>query len=156
MPRSKLTPAIQTAICQAVAAGVRVSEASLLAGVSPTTVREWIARGEGRDAARPATERYVRFAAAIKKAKAQDEARRVARINQAGQGGLITDRKVTETVDANGKVTMRVIEEHRTPPDWRADAFHLERAYPETWGRQTRLHLAATVQDQVRMRREPA
>jgi hypothetical protein len=132
---SKLTPAIQTAICNAVAAGVPLSRASILAGVDPATVNEWIRRGEGVNRRRPASPRFVSFARAVEKAKAQDEARRVARINQAGQGGAVTHRKTVETVDKAGQVTRRIIEEHKAPPDWRADAFHLERTRPEEWGR---------------------
>jgi hypothetical protein len=149
MPSSKLTPAIQAAICKAVAAGVRVSEASRLAGVSPVTVRQWVARGEGRSAGRRTIKIYADFAAAINRAKAQDEARRVARIDQAGRGDLVLRRTITETVDKDGKVTKRVIEEHRTAPDWRADAWHLERSRPETWGPKARVHLDAELRAKV-------
>jgi hypothetical protein len=31
------------------------------------------------------------------------------------------------------------------PPDWRADAFYLERAYPERWGRRVQADLSVEV-----------
>jgi hypothetical protein len=143
MPRSrppKLTPAIQRAIAKAVAAGVPVSRAAILANVHPETVLEWMRRGEGRDD-RPSTPLYANFASAIARAKALDEERRVARINQAGQGGAVLYQKTVEMVDAQGKVTRRVIEERKAPPDWAADAWHLERSRPDDWGRKDRIDL---------------
>lgn len=131
--QTKLTPEIQTAICTAVTVGVPYVQAAVLAGVGPSTALEWIQRGEGRHARR-ATTPYAEFAEALARAKAQDMARRVARINQAGQGGAALYEKVIETLDEDGRVTKRVSDIRRAPPDWRADAWHLERAYPKEFG----------------------
>jgi hypothetical protein len=116
--------------------------AALLAGISGTAAKEWLQRGEGTHPTRKPTQAFAAFAAAIARARAQDEARRVARINQAGQGGTVLSSKTVESVDpATGKVTKRVIEEHRAPPDWRADAFHLERSRPKEWGRKDQVEV---------------
>jgi hypothetical protein len=131
--RTKLTPAVQTAICDAVAAGIPYVQAALHVGIRQSTALQWLQRGEGTHV-RPARKVFVEFVEAVARAKAQDMARRVARINQAGQGGAVLFEKVIETVDKDGRVTKRVIAQRKAPPDWRADAWHLERAYAREFG----------------------
>ena len=145
MGRSKLTPGIKTAIVQAVAEGVPLIQAAALAGIDRATVWEWLARGAGTHP-RPRTPLYANFADAIACARCADEATRIARISQAAQGGAVLYTKTTETVDADGNVTRRVIEERRSEPSWQADAFVLERAFSERWGRKDRVDLTLTIQ----------
>jgi hypothetical protein len=145
MPRTKgrttkLTPAIQTAIVNAVTGGVPYEQAALLADISPNTAREWLARGEGRDPDRPATPLYAAFAVAIEKARAADEARRILRINQAGQGGAIVHEKTVTYPD--GRVLREV---RRSAPDWQSDAWHLERTRPERYGRKAQIDLSVDI-----------
>src|SRR5438309_447326 len=112
---TKLTPGLQTAICNAVEGGIPFANALLLAGVSEFTGLEWLRRGEGRHD-RPATPIYAQFAQAIARARAQDEARRVLRINQAGKGGAVVYRKTTDTLNRTGEVVKRVTEERYKEP----------------------------------------
>ena len=105
-------------------------------GSGPSTARQWRLRGEARHTQRPATSHYIAFVTALKKAEAQDEARRIARINQAGQGGAVVYEKTTTYPD--GRV---VTEVRRTAPEWTADAWHLERSRPDAWGRKERLNV---------------
>lgn len=130
---TKLTPAIQTAIINAVAGGVPYVRAAALADIKADTALEWLARGAGTDK-RSAAPLYAHFAQEIEKAKSQDEARRVLRINQAGQGGVVVYEKTTTYPD--GRVVHEV---KRTSPEWTADAWHLERSQPDVWGRRERL-----------------
>jgi hypothetical protein len=142
MPRpSKLTPALQAAIVQAVSQGVPFTQAAWVAGIADATALEWLQRGEGSHPTRPSTARFAAFAEAMKKAEAQDEARRVERINQAAQGGTITHEKTI--TKANGDVIREV---SRAMPQWQADAWHLERKYPERWGRKDHLDLTVNIQ----------
>jgi hypothetical protein len=134
--KTKLTAALQQAIVNAVAAGVSLACAAELAGISPLSVKEWIQRGKGEDPDRPPTPLYTSFSQAVIRAKAQDETRRVARINQAGQGGAVIYRKTTTMAD--GRI---ITEERLAPPDWQADAWHLERSKPEDWGRKDRVDI---------------
>ena len=66
----------------AIRAGNRVSAAATYAGISTTSVHEWLRRGEGRDA-RAATEPYVSFAREVRQARAHAEVAAVAKIRAA-------------------------------------------------------------------------
>jgi hypothetical protein len=143
MPRTgrttKLTAQIQEAIVRAVTAGAPLVTAAELAGIDKGTVLEWMRRGEERDD-RPLKPLYANFANAVTHARASDETRRVARIDAAGRGGAVIYEKVTTYPDGR-----TVTERHVAPPDWRADAFHLERAYQDRW----RKRLSADLQLQI-------
>lgn len=147
MPRTrpgratKLTPALQQAIVNAVAAGVSLSTAAELAGLHPTCVKGWYQRGMGEHPTRAQTPLYHAFSLAVIKARAQDETRRVARLEQAGRGGAVVYRETVTQRD--GSVMVR---ERFEPPNIAADMFHLERKYHEQWGRKDRIDLRATIQ----------
>jgi len=145
MPRTgrvtKLTPAIQEAIARAVTAGAPLVQAAELAGVDKGTVLEWMARGEDRHPSRPSRTIYAEFADAITHARAADEIRRIARIDAAAKGGAVVHEETTTFPDGR-TVTKR----HYAPPDWRADAFHLEAAYRERWGKQQRVDLQLQIE----------
>jgi len=137
---TKLTQEIQQAIVNAVGAGVSLVEAAQFAGIARATVLEWVNRGAGEHP-RPATEPYKGFHAAVQKAIATDTVRRVARIEQAGRGGAVVYRKTTTHRDGSTSVEERI-----APPDWQADAWHLERSKPDQWGRKDRVDLKVTIQ----------
>jgi hypothetical protein len=140
MPRpTKLTPVLQTAIVQAVTAGLHVIEAAALAGIAKSTVLQWLQRGEGRSR-RGTQARYVDFVDALSRARAQDEARRIARIDQAGRGGTVVHERISTRPD--GTV---ITERQYSQPDWRSDAWHLERRYRERWSRRVQADLAVEV-----------
>jgi hypothetical protein len=137
MPRigrpTKLTAALQTALADAVRLGLPLAKACDRAGVGFDTAKEWVRRGEGTDD-RPPSARYASFALAIRKARADDQARRIARLEQAAKGGVVNYRRTTTR--ANGET---VSEERFTEGQWTADAWYLERSDPENWGRKDRV-----------------
>lgn len=130
---TKLTPALARTIADAVRQGVPLTVAGESVKVAASTLLEWLARGEDRVAERPATDLYADFAESIKKARADDQARRLARLEQAATGGAVLHRKTITKPD--GTV---VIEEKYTEPQWTADAWHLERSDPDHWARKER------------------
>src|SRR5262245_40281791 len=136
MARTKLTAAIEQAIVTAIVGGVPYYQACLMAGVPDSTETDWMERGEGRHATLPPAPVFTAFSAAVKKAQAQDEARRLLRINQAGQGGTVISE--TTITYPDGRVEREV---KRTSPQWQADAWHLERKYPDRYSRRDRLAL---------------
>jgi hypothetical protein len=135
---------VHTAITQAVTVGVPLVEAAALAGIDKATVLEWMARGEGRHQ-RPSRAIYADFADAITRARAIDESRRIARLEQAGRGGAVVHEKTVTFPDGR-----HVTERTYTPPDWRADAFVLERRYPERWGRHVQADLTIQIHQMVK------
>ena len=134
--RTKLTPQVQQTIVAAVQAGAPLETAYRYAGISISAGHKWRQRGERALARGDTSSLYVFFLQALTLARAQDELRRIARINKAGEGGTVTQRRTTKYKD--GRV---VTEEQFQPPDWRADAWHLERARPQEWGRQDRVNM---------------
>ena len=80
---SKLTTEVQDKIVRAVATGNWLDTACAYAGVDASTVRRWMAKGEGDDAEEP----FRSFCSSIKGAKAEAEVRAVALIQKAAQDG---------------------------------------------------------------------
>jgi len=139
----KLTPAVQSAIVNAVQVGVPVTQAAQLVGVGRSTVLLWLQRGDPHHSAWPKAI-YTEFLDAVTRAKAIDEARRLARLEQAGRGGAILYEHTITHPD--GRVEREV---KHAPPDWRADAFYLERAYPERWGRRVQADMQLRIDQMV-------
>ena len=136
---TKLTPQVHEAIVRAVTAGVPVVQAAQLVGIGQSTVLQWLQRGEGR-AKRSAEARYVEFVEAITRARAFDEARRLARLELAGRGGaILSERTITHP---DGRVEREV---KHAPPDWRTDEFYLERAYQDRWGRRVQADMSLEI-----------
>jgi hypothetical protein len=140
--KTRLTPAVERAIITAVAGGVPYYQACLLADVPQSTATLWMEKGEGRHSQQRATPQLVAFVAAIKKAEAQDEARRLLRITQAGEGGVVIYEKTTTRPD--GTVIREV---QRTAPQWQSHAWMLERKYPDRYGRRVQADLSLRVRE---------
>ncbi len=125
MPRSvgrplKLSPDMQSELVKVIQMGNFLETAAAYVGISVSTLRDWIRRGE-REAQRLSTknarsnkteEPYLEFSAAIKKAQAEGEIRDVLLIGNAAR----------ET--------------------WQAAAWRLERRFPDRWGRKEKHELS--------------
>ena len=113
----KINPTIQAELVKMIQAGNYMETAAAFVGISISTMRDWIRRGE-REAqrfideprARPIKSEtpFLEFSAAIKKAQAAAEIRDVIIIGDAAR------------------------------ESWQAAAWRLERKYPEKWGRKDR------------------
>ena len=110
---SKLTPERQDRIVSAVKAGNYLETAARFAGIDPSTLHGWMAKGRTEVASRdnghdpdPMQDVYVNLLEAVEGAKAEAEVRAVAMIQRAAADGT-----------------------------WSAAAWYLERSAPYRWGR---------------------
>jgi hypothetical protein len=117
--KSKLSDQVKEKVTKAVSAGNFLVTASEYAGVSVSTISNWMQRGEDaaerRDGGKrvPKSERkYLDFFIAIRTARNEVEARNVVTVS----------RQATN--------------------DWRAAAWFLERSFPQRWGKKTAMELS--------------
>jgi hypothetical protein len=90
----------------------------------------------GRPPSAPVTDHLRRLCARYY-ARAADEVRRLARLEQAGRGGAVVSERTVQHAD--GRV---LTERTYAQPDWRVDAFYLERTYPDRWGKRVQADLS--------------
>jgi hypothetical protein len=145
---TKLTPDLEKVICTALAATPVIKTACEHAGIARRTYHQWISDGE-QEIADLATERGIQptdialddvdpashprahFALATRKARADYLLTRLARIGQAGAG---VPEKVTKTVTRRtkeGEVVVETTTTERVTRQWQADAWLIERQFPE-------------------------
>jgi hypothetical protein len=128
-----LNKEIQTALVEAISLGLKIEDACSLAGIAQSAFFKWIDKGEKPGAKSV----YVEFAEAIKKAHPSRKRILLGRIYQAARGGkIIKDKKTTTRYESGKIVATDVVEsEHEVAPDWKADAWMLERGFPDEFGR---------------------
>lgn len=113
--RTLCTPEVTERVVQALRAGNYIETSCDFAGISVGTYYGWCARARAelesvengeRRKVRKKEEPFVKFLEAVKKARSTAEVESVARIRKAGGDGA-----------------------------WQADAWFLERSFPDRWGR---------------------
>lgn len=140
--RTILTPELTERIASVVRAGNYLITACQVAGISKQSFLNWLAKGE--DEAKNGRGLFFDFLCAIKKAEAEAEAERVARITEAGIGGRLTKVKTRTYKDGSTEV-----EESFDVGQWLADMTALERRHPERWGRKDRSTLIVEETKQI-------
>lgn len=119
----KITPDYLAPYFAAVALGSTQHHAAAASRVTEQTIRN--------------ARRCLWFVEAEKKALADAVTRRIERIESAGTGGFVLSRKTTY----NHKTDTEVVEESFARPEWQADAWVLERRYPDDFGKRDRLEI---------------
>lgn len=137
-----LSEEVEQRLVAASRTGVAVELAAEMAGVSRSSFLGWMARGRAEVEAResgadqdPDEEEYVVLYEKVRTARATAAARAMMNIRRVADGGIVT--KVT-TRKFRDSVTGEIVEEtveDRTSPDWRADAWYLERQHREYYGK---------------------
>ncbi|MFF4543587.1 hypothetical protein ACFY1J_04980 [Streptomyces sp. NPDC001406] len=137
-----LSEEVEQRLVAASRTGVAVELAAEMAGISRTTFLRWMAEGraevEARDAGEapdPELEEYAALYERVRTARATAAARAMANIRRVADGGIVTrvtTRRFRDSV--TGEIVEETVED-RTSPDWRADAWYLERQHREHYGK---------------------
>ncbi len=137
---TKLTPEAHQTIVEAIQAGNYIETASAMAGIEKPTLYDWLKRGADERARVNKSARlrilkderiYVEFSYAVAAAMGQSEARSLARIAFAGQNHRVVKHRQAVTKDGD----VVDLTDTWTEFDWRAEAWRMERRFPERWGR---------------------
>jgi hypothetical protein len=126
---TKFTPEVRKIILETVASSAPRSHAADRAGIDRSSLWAWLAQGK-----KDKKGEYFEFFNALKKAEANAVVGSLARIHKAGIGGQLLERTTTTvtTRDRNGKTTTTTTAKERfSQGQWQADAWMLERRYPE-------------------------
>ncbi|MFD7504775.1 hypothetical protein [Streptomyces sp. NPDC059850] len=146
-----LSEEVEARLVAASRTGVAVELAAEMAGVSRSSFLAWMARGraevEAREAGEepdPEAEEYAALFVKVRTARATAAARAMANIRRVADGGIttkITTRRFRDSV--TGEIVEETVED-RTSPDWRADAWYLERQFRDQYGKDATLAVEIT------------
>lgn len=132
-----LTPDVQQRIVDAIRGGNYQETAAAAGGISDRSLYGWMQRGRLEDervadGRRPRTSEapFLQFFHAVTRARAETEARNVAQLERSAGGGAVLERRTITRADGTTEVIEKL-----APPDWRANAWWLERSFPKKWGR---------------------
>lgn len=135
-------------IIDATEGGAPMWAAAEYAGIATTTFENWLRRGyeeahrlETDTTAEPdeAEDRYWRLWRDVQEARGKATVKNTLIIQRAAIGGVVTEETVKTYRDPNTgeKVTEKTVK--RTPPDWRASAWWLERRDAANFGKHAEL-----------------
>ncbi|MFE2188563.1 hypothetical protein [Streptomyces sp. NPDC059455] len=137
-----LSDEVEARLVAASRTGVAVELAAELAGVSRSSFLAWMARGRAEVEAReegaepnPEEGEYATLYEKVRTARATAAARALANIRRTADGGVVTKVTTRRFRDpGTGEIVEETVED-RTAPDWRADAWYLERQHREHYGK---------------------
>jgi transposase-like protein len=130
-----LTPELIKKLTDYVAQGNYYSTAFYAVDIDDSTFYKWMEQGR-QDYEKGVEGLYLDLISEVKRAEAEAEVERVARIRQAGIGGQVS-RRVTRLKKDGTEET----EETFQLPQWLADITFLERRHPDRWGRRDRTRI---------------
>ncbi|WP_435059436.1 hypothetical protein [Streptomyces sp. bgisy060] len=146
-----LSPETETRILAASRSGIAVELAAEAAGISAATYWRWMARGRAEAAAREDGRKpdhdedpYVELFEKVRTARAMAAARAMANIRRVADGGIVTKTTTRKYRDPETGQIVEEITEDRTAPDWRADAWYLERQHRHHYGKDAALAVEIT------------
>ena len=119
MPPSKLNPKVQKRIYQAIRAGNYKEVACQFAGISGTTLRNWVNKGKEAYAKGDDNCVYYHFLKGLEEAEAEAEVRNVAIVQRAAE------------------------------KQWQASAWMLERRHPDRWSRNDKQRIEVKAEVEV-------
>ncbi|MFN1193265.1 hypothetical protein ACK03K_33935 [[Kitasatospora] papulosa] len=146
-----LSEEVEARLVAASRTGVAVELAAEMAGVSRSSFLAWMARGrdeiEAREAGAEAdseSDEYAALFVKVRTARATAAARAMANIRRVADGGIVTKVTTRQYRDSvSGEIVTETVED-RTAPDWRADAWYLERQHREQYGKDATIAVEIT------------
>ncbi|MFI6686582.1 hypothetical protein [Streptomyces sp. NPDC050485] len=146
-----LSEEVEARILAASRSGIAVELAAEAAGISSATYRRWMARGRAEVTAREDSQTpnrdedvYVELFEKVRTARAMAAARAMANIRRVADGGITTKITTRKFRDPETGQIVEEITEDRTAPDWRADAWYLERQHRSHYGKDAALAIEIT------------
>ncbi|NEA53614.1 hypothetical protein G3I60_05435 [Streptomyces sp. SID13666] len=137
-----LSEDVEARLVNASRMGVAVEVAAEMAGVSRSSFMGWMQHGRVESEAReaggtpdPDMDAYVELFEKVRQARAAAAVRAVANIRRVADGGIVTKVVTRRLRDPITNQVVEEITEDRTAPDWRADAWYLERQHREHYGK---------------------
>ncbi|MER5482623.1 hypothetical protein ABT024_05315 [Streptomyces sp. NPDC002812] len=145
-----LTPEIEARLIEASRAGLATELAATHAGICKATFHRWMKvgreesldRADGQDPD-PELSRFVEFFDNIERARASAALSSVLDIRRASRGGIVTKETHRVFNPNTGKLAEETVVD-KTPPDWRAAAWYLERQHRKHYGREAHVELEVT------------
>ncbi|MET8696823.1 hypothetical protein ABZV65_30285 [Streptomyces bauhiniae] len=146
-----LSEEVEARLVAASRTGVAVELAAEMAGVSRSSFLAWMARGRAEVEAReegeqpdPDEEEYAALYEKVRTARATAGARAMMNIRRVADGGIVTKVTTRQFRDSvTGEIVTETVED-RTAPDWRADAWYLERQHRDHYGKDATLAVEIT------------
>jgi hypothetical protein len=145
-----MTPEVEARLIEASRAGLAVDLAAVHAGVSRATFLRWMAYGRtelvDRSAGKgpdPELDVFVEFFEKVERARASAALAAALDIRRASRGGIITKETHRKFDPHSGKVLEETVID-KTPPDWRAGAWYLERQHRKQYGKEDHLEVELT------------
>ncbi|WP_413100936.1 hypothetical protein [Streptomyces sp. Inha503] len=142
---------VEARIIAASRIGIAVELAAEAAGISSATYRRWMARGRAEVAAREDgqvpnrdEDPYVELFSKVRTARAMAAARAMANVRRVADGGVVTKVTTRKFRDPETGQIVEEVTEDRTAPDWRADAWYLERQHRNHYGKDAALAIEIT------------
>ncbi|MEU8540929.1 hypothetical protein AB0C52_13230 [Streptomyces sp. NPDC048717] len=146
-----LSAEVESRILAASRTGIAVELAAEAAGISAATYWRWMARGRAEAAARDEGQDpdhdedcYVELFERVRTARAMAAARAMANIRRVADGGITTKITTRKYRDPETGQIVEEVTEDRTAPDWRADAWYLERQHRHHYGKDAALAVEIT------------
>lgn len=161
--RPLIAPEVQDRLIEAVRSGVPMDDAAEFGGIHKATFYRWLARGQDVEEAEaagghvsPEDDPYLQLYRRFREARATVSVRSLLRIQRAAAGGFITEESTERLRDPDTGEPVERTTVKRQAPDWRADAWLLERIRPDRFGRNVeRVEITGADGGPVQLAHEP-